>query len=147
MKLVANIVGALILGAILLAIVIPWLATENQATYTRVAVYEYGRLRAQAENGDISEAAACLKDVQAFWPPQILHDGKFAGIVASFRDSTVHEIITRMRSLSGENLGDDPEPWLNKYYKPRPNEGGPANRSQPVQPETDRTSAAAGSGR
>jgi hypothetical protein len=69
MKTLATLLDAIILGLVLLAILIPWLNTENQATYARVAVYECGKLRVQVEKGDIAEAAASLKSAQAFWQP------------------------------------------------------------------------------
>jgi hypothetical protein len=82
----------------------------------------------QAEKGDLSQAASALKEVLAFWPPKISHESSTAGVVGAFRDSTVREIITRMRTLSGEDLGADPEAWLRKYYKP--GEMQPAGSSQ-----------------
>jgi hypothetical protein len=138
-------------GIALLLMIAPILAGSNDRTYTRVAVYRYQELRLKAEQGDLSQAASALKDTLAFWPPKISHESSTAGVVAAFRDSTVREIITRMRSLSGEDLGADPEAWLKKYYKPQqmqPNLQGGANRSQPLGTETIQTSsAAAGSGR
>ena len=72
----------------------------------------------KAEQGDVSQAASALKEALACWPPKISHESSTAGVVAAFRDSTVREILTRMRLLSGEDLGADPEAWLQKYYKP-----------------------------
>jgi len=150
MKILATLLGVLLFAFVLLAILIPALTTDTQAAGMRIAVFEYGRLRAQAEKGDIGEAAAALKNVQAFWPTKVSRDGKFASIVAALRDSTVREIITRMRSLSGEDLGNDPEPWLKTYYKEtrtEANQQAGANRRQPVGPDTNSASAAAASGR
>ncbi len=143
------LVGLLCCFALLIMIA-PVLSGANDRTYTRVAVYEYGRLRMKAEQGDLSQAASALKEALAFWPPKISHESSTAGVVAAFRDSTVREILTRMRLLSGEDLGADPEAWLKKYYKPeqtQPNQQGGANRSQPIRSGTIQTSPAAGSGR
>ena len=126
-------------------VVLLMLGAQTETIYTRVAVSEYGRLRVEAEHGDISQAASALKGALAFWPLKVPHESRAAGVVAAFRDSTVREILTRMRSLTGEDLGSDPEPWLKKYYR-QPTQGG-ADGRQPFSSETDGTSAAAASRR
>jgi hypothetical protein len=132
----------------LLLIIAPVLSGANDRTYTRIAVYRYQELRVKAEKGDLPQAASALKEVLAFWPPKISHESSTAGVVAAFRDSTVREILTRMRSLSGEDLGTDPEAWLKKYCKPgemQPNPQGGANGRQPSGSESNSTSGAAAS--
>ena len=148
MKTSLVFLGVLVCGLALLFIIAPVLSGANDRTYTRVAVYQYQELRMQAEKGDLSQAASALKEVLAFWPPKISHESSTAGVVGAFRDSTVREIITRMRTLSGEDLGADPEAWLRKYYKPgemQPNPQGRANGRQPPSSETNSTSGAAAS--
>jgi|GEM_PF-3101704 len=150
MKAFLYLLVLFICGFALLLVIAPILSGSTERTYTRAAVYEYQRLRLKAEQGDLSQAASALKETLAFWPSKISHESMTAGVVAAFRDSTVREILTRMRSLSGEDLGADPEPWLNKYHKPeqsQPNQQGGANRSQPTGTATNQTSPAAGSGR
>jgi hypothetical protein len=71
----------------------------------------------QAENGDLAQAATALRNVESFWPPEVPHEGRLASVVAASRDSTVREIITRMRALSGEDLGNDPKVWIGKYCR------------------------------
>lgn len=148
MKPLCTILAGLLCCLALLVIIAPVLSGANDRTYTRVAVYEYGRLRMKAEKGDLSQAASALKETLAFWPAKISHESSTAAVVAAFRDSTVREILTRMRSLSGEDLGTDPEAWLKKYYKPdemQPNPQGGANGRQPSGSETNSTSGAAAS--
>jgi hypothetical protein len=120
MKTSLVVLVAFVCGLALLVVITPVLNGANDRAYTRVAVYRYQELRMKAEKGDLSQAASALKAVLAFWPPKISHESSAAGVVAAFRDSTVREIITRMRSLSGEEPGADPEAWLKKYYKPEP---------------------------
>jgi hypothetical protein len=150
MKTLLVLLLLLACGIGLLLIIAPVLSGSTDRTYTRVAVYRYRELRLKAEQGDLPQAASALKDTLAFWPPKISHESSTAGVVAAFRDSTVREILTRMRLLSGEDLGADPEAWLKKYYKPeqaQPNPQGGANRSQPPSPARNQTSPAAGTGR
>jgi hypothetical protein len=144
-SLVLLAVCVCVLGFLAIA---PVLSGANDRTYTRVAVYRYQELRLKAEKGDLSQAASALKEVLAFWPPKISHESSTAGVVTAFRDSTVREIITRMRLLSGEDLGVDTEAWLNKYHKA--GEMQPAGWSegrQPFSSETNSTSGTAASRR
>jgi hypothetical protein len=148
MKTVFAFLVVFICCLVLLLMIAPVLSGANDRTYTRVAAYRYQELRMKAEKGDLSQAASALKEVLAFWPPKISHESSTAGVVAAFRDSAAREIITRMRSLSGEDLGADPEAWLRKYYKPgeiQPNPQGGANGRQPISSETNSTSGAAAS--
>src|SRR5439155_3218454 len=100
MKMSLILLGVLVCGLALL-VINRVLSGANDRTYTRVAVYHYQELRMKAETGDVSQAASALKEVLAFWPPKISHESSTAGVVAAFRDSTIREIIARMRSLSG----------------------------------------------
>jgi hypothetical protein len=140
-----KVIVALLLLVAFGFVVLLMLGAQTETTYTRVAVSEYERLRLEAENGDISQAASALRDALAFWPSKIPHESRAAGVVAALRNSTVREILTRMRSLSREDLGNDPEPWLKKYYKggAQPNPQGGANGEQPSASDTNRTPAAA----
>jgi hypothetical protein len=150
MKTIFAFLAVFICCLVLLLIIAPVLSGANDRTYTRAAVYRYQELRMKAEEGDLSQTASALKEVLAFWPPTISHENSMAGVVAASRDSTVREILTRMRSLSGEDLGADPEAWLKKYYQPgraEPNQAGGANGRQPISSETNSTSGAAASRR
>src|SRR5690242_17690407 len=111
MKAFLYLLVLFICGFALLLVNAPILSGSTEKTYTRVAVYEYQKLRLKAEQGDLSQAASALKETLTFWPSKISHESMTAGVVAAFRDSTVREILTRMRSLSGEDLGPDPELW------------------------------------
>jgi len=133
-------------GVAVLLIISPGLSGASDRTYTRVAVYRYQELRMKAGTGDLPQAASALKEVLAFWPQKISHESGTAGIVAAFRDSTVREILTRMRLLSGEDLGAEPEAWLKKYYKPderQPPVQNAGNQSQPAGSGTNQTLPAA----
>ena len=150
MKILGILFLVFVLGFVLLAIVAPALNIQNQAVYTRVGVHRYEELRLQAAKGDISQAATSLRGVLDYWPLQVSHEGKFAGIVSAFRAGTVREIITRMRLLSREDLGDEPELWLKKYYREvdtQPSPQGGASASQPSSGETNQTPSAAASRR
>jgi hypothetical protein len=93
------------------------MSTHTKALYTRIAVRWYDERREEAFKGDLSQAAKSLNSVVEYWPVKVPRDGEFGYIASSSRKSAIREIITRMRTLTGEDLGDDPQPWIQKYYK------------------------------
>ncbi len=117
MKILATLCVVFLCGFAFVAILLPAFNVHNQALYTRMGVQWYEQRRTEAAKGDISQAASSLKQVVEFWPLKVPRHGDFAGVVSAFQASTIREIIARMRSLAGEDLGEDPQPWLEKYYK------------------------------
>jgi hypothetical protein len=98
-------------------VVFPAMSTQTTALYTRIGVMEYERERMEASKGDLAHAAKSLNNVVEFRTSKVPSTGDFAQILDTFRASVVREIIARMRTLSGEDLGGDPKPWMQKYYK------------------------------
>lgn len=96
-----------------------------------IGVERLGELRLKALHGDLSQAASSLNAVVDYWPSKLGHDGRLSRVYELSRAGVIREIISRMRSLSGEDLGDDPKLWTEKFYRketPPPNQGGAANR-------------------
>ena len=115
MKAFLFVLGACLGGFIAVAIVLP--ATRIEPLYTHAGVERLEELRLKALHGDISQAASNLKDVVEYWPVKLRHEGDLSRVYELSRASVAREIISRMRSLSGQDLGDDPKPWLEKYYR------------------------------
>ena len=107
--------SALLGGFVVLVVVLP--ATRIEPLYTRAGVERLEELRLKAVHGDISQAAASLKAVVEYWPAKLRHEGNLARVYELSRANVIREIISRMRSLSGEDLGDDPQLWIDKFYK------------------------------
>jgi len=65
------------------------------------------------------------------------------------RQSAIRDMIAHLRSISGTDLGSDPQVWINRFgEREREREpvqpGGAANGSQPIRSETNRSSSTAG---
>jgi len=119
---------------VLVMFILPAVRTQSSALYTRIGVMWYEERRVEASKGDLTKAARSLNSVVEFRPSKVPTEGNFAQILDTFRASAVREIIARMRVLSGEDLGDDAKPWIQKYYKrdpSLPSESGGANGGQP----------------
>jgi len=126
--------------------IVPAMNTQTSAGYTRWGIMWYDERRAEASKGDLARAAQSLNSVMEYRPTKVPTTGDFAQILDTFRASAVREIIARMRTLSGEDLGDDPNAWIHKYYKrdpSLPNEQGGANGEQPGRSQTNQAPAAA----
>ncbi len=146
MKAVLFILGACLGGFIAVAVILP--ATRIEPLYTRAAVARLEELRLKAIRGDISEAARSLKEATEYWPTKVRHEGDLSRVYELSRAGAIREIISRMRFLSGEDLGEDPQSWIGKNYRndaTQPNPQGGASGRQPVGLDTNRTSATAAS--
>jgi hypothetical protein len=131
MKAIGIILIVLFGGFILLAMILPAMSQHTEALYTRMAVERLEELRLKAVRGDISQAASSLNDVVGYWPTKVRHEGHFSRLYELSRAAAIREIISRMRSLSGEELGDDPKVWIEKFYRKettQPNQSAAANR-------------------
>jgi hypothetical protein len=131
MKPILFILGMCLGGFIALVVVLA--ATNIGPLYTRGGVARLEQLRLKAVSGDISQAAMNLKDATEYWPPKVPHEGDLARVYELSRAGAVREIISRMRSLSGEDLGSDPQLWIDRYYpkdKTEPNPKGMTNHAE-----------------
>ena len=148
MKAILFFLGCCLGGFIAVAVVLP--ATRIEPLYTRAGVARLEQLRLKAVSGDVLQAAESLKEVTEYWPAKLRHEGDMSRIYELSRAGATREIISKMRNLSGEDLGEDPQSWIGKYYRKnatQPNPQGGANGRRPLGSETNRTSEAAASRR
>jgi hypothetical protein len=101
----------------LLVLVFAAAGDHSKILYTKIAIMGYDDQRELAMKGDLSQAAASLKQVVDYWYTKAPREGHMADILKAFRASVIREIISRMRLLSGEDLGNDPQLWIDKYYR------------------------------
>ena len=125
MKFVGIVLLMLLAGFLMLAMALPGISLNTKVLYTRSAVQQLEKLRLEAAKGDVSQAASALKSVVEFSPSKVNRQQDLAQIFEASRASVIREIISRMQSLTGEDLGDDPKLWIEKYYRKK--------SSQPLQ--------------
>jgi hypothetical protein len=132
MKAIGIILIVLFAGFILLAMILPAMSLHTEALYTRAGVAHLEELRLKAVAGDISQAVASLKEVVEFWPPKLRHEGDLSRVYELSRAGVIREIISRMRSLTGEDLGNDPKLWIEKFDRKAKKQANHALEPTPV---------------
>jgi hypothetical protein len=115
MKAIPLLLSACVGGFIAVALVLP--ASRIEPLYTRAGVGRLEELRLEAIHGDMPQAAASLKAAVEYWPAKLSHEGHMSQVYDLARAGVIREIISRMRSLSGADLGDDPKLWIEKFYR------------------------------
>jgi hypothetical protein len=76
-------------------------------------------MRAQALQSDPTGAVGCLEYVVSYYPSGSKQEtgSRLDRIVERERAVAVRDILAYLRAKSGEDLGDDPEKWIEKYGK------------------------------
>jgi hypothetical protein len=82
-------------------------------------VHIFDEMRDKALHSDASGAAGCLEYVVNYYPSGTKQQSgsRLDRMVESARTQSVREILACLRAKTGEDLGADPEPWINKYAK------------------------------
>jgi len=75
------------------------------------------------ENTNIVEVAGTLRWIGHFYrwpePPASGIERRHYNLMERIRVEYQHDVVVRLRQLTGAQLGDDPKLWVEKYAKPR----------------------------
>jgi len=90
-----------------------------EIAYARNTFFQLQEHRDHALRSDVSEAAERL-----LWVSEGTNTKQRAGspldrICTFQRTNVIHDIIIYLRAKTGEDLGDKPEPWIQKYAPKR----------------------------
>ena len=79
----------------------------------------FDHMRDQALKSGVAEAADCLRYAVHYYPSgtKQVAGSRLDRIVERERDEAVRAIIASLRTKTGEDVGDDPEKWVEKYGK------------------------------
>lgn len=79
----------------------------------------FDQMRDKALHSDASGAAGCLEYVVNYYPSGTKQESgsRLDRMVESARAQSVREILAYLRTKTGEDLGTDPESWIEKYAK------------------------------
>jgi hypothetical protein len=143
-----------LLTIVLLSGVAFWIVIKSQIEL----VLELGAVRGEAElieslwvASNLSEpqaAAEALLRLKEYHQSRPLKPGSNAEAILELHKRAVRRgIIQFLRNKTGQDLGDDPDRWIEKYGTLTAEPDGGANGSQPIRLETNQTSAPAGSSR
>ena len=73
----------------------------------------------RALQSDAAGAAGCLEYVVGYYPSGSKQEAgsRLDRMVESSRALAARDIVTHLRTKTGEDLGDSPEAWIQKYAK------------------------------
>lgn len=74
-------------------------------------------MRAKALQSDPAGAAGCLQYVVNYYPSGSKQEtgSRLDRMVERERTRAVSDIISHLRAKTGQDLGENPEPWIQKY--------------------------------
>ena len=79
----------------------------------------FDEMRTRALQSDAAEAAGCLQYVIGYYPSGSKQESgsRLDRMVERERTLTVRDIVAHLRTKTGEDLGERPEAWIQKYAK------------------------------
>ena len=79
----------------------------------------FDEMRTKALQSDPAEAVRCLDYVVSYYPSGTKQEtgSRLDRIVERERALAARDIVTYLRTKTGEDLGDNPEVWIQKYAK------------------------------
>jgi len=94
-----------------------WLKIRVAFTSEQTQIFEETRTRAL--QSDAAGAAGCLEYVVGYYPSGSKQEtgSRLDRIVERQRAFAVRDIVAYLRTKTGEDLGDSPETWIQKYAK------------------------------
>jgi hypothetical protein len=117
-----NFIALLAFVALLLAILLGWQSWNHARLKIEVAFSEeqtrvFEEMRLQAIQGSPSVAAESLEYVVNYYPSgtKQREGSRLDKVVERVRSSVIRDIISQLRQKSGEDLGEKPEAWIQKY--------------------------------
>jgi hypothetical protein len=107
-----------------------WLSVRSAITWVRIAfaedqtrIFEAMRQKASdsltEEPPDVREATGCLEYAYHYYPSgtKQVKGSRLDVVVERARKSCVREIIQMLRASTGQDLGDSPDPWIERYSR------------------------------
>ena len=83
----------------------------------REQIEKFEELSNQVVGIDAQDTVKILRIVAYFYPGGIGYKegSDLDMIVENEREQAINKIISHLKNITGENLGDDPEAWIEKY--------------------------------
>lgn len=92
---------------------------ELRTEFAREQIEIFGEMRDRALESDVSGAADCLRYAVGYYPSgtKQVSGSRLDQIVERARNEASRSIIAHLRTKSGDDLGTDPEKWIEEYGK------------------------------
>ena len=106
-----------VLGCLFLALLIflPYMSRQTEAKYARFTVQSLRSDREWALRSDVPQAAKILGYVREGKNTKQRPGTSLDRTCSMERSNVIVDIIAYLRTKTGEDLGDKPEPWIEKY--------------------------------
>ena len=87
--------------------------------FAREQIEIFDEMRSHALQSDLSEAVSSLRYASSYYPSgtKQVRGSRLDRIVERERSDAVRAIISHLRAKTGEDLGDTPEKWIERYAK------------------------------
>ncbi len=109
---------------VLLLAIFAWLFWERFVLHIRVAFADdqteiFEEMRDRALRAEAAEAVGYLEYVVAYYPLGTKQEAgsRLDRIVERYRALVVRDIIAHLRAKTGQDLGDDPQAWIEKFAR------------------------------
>ena len=125
-----------------------WLRVQVALAEDQTLYFEEVRDRAMATSRP-EEIVRCIESTLNYYPSgsKQTTGSHLDRMVERARRLAVDDMVRELRNKTGLDLGSDAQKWIERFGQTSGLPVSAANKSQPVQLETNRTSAATGSGR
>ncbi len=117
-----SLIALLAFVALLLAILLSWQFWNQVRLKAEIAFAEeqtriFDEMQQRAIRSNPSEAAEALAHVDNYYPSRRKQReySRLDRIVERARPSVIRDIISQLRQKTGEDRGDEPDIWIQKY--------------------------------
>ena len=124
-----------------------WLHVQAALAEEQTLYFEEAREKG-LQSSRPEDIVGCIKGTLNYYPSgsKQTTGSPLDRMVERARRLAVDDMIRHLKGKSGLDLGNEPNKWIERFGKSRGQPDGVPNRTQPVRPETNRASPAAGSG-
>ncbi len=120
-KRVAIVLGVICAGLLVLCGCLFWSYgwLKIRVAFASEQTEIFADMRAKALGSDSARAAGCLDYVVGYYPTGSKQEtgSRLDRMVERERALAVKDILAYLRAKTGEDLGDSPEAWIQKYVK------------------------------
>ena len=113
--------GVICVGLILLSGCLWWSygCLKIRVAFASEQTKIYEEMRTRALQSDLAGAANCLEDVVNYYPSgsKQATGSRLDRMVEQERARAVRDIVAYLRTKTGQDLGESPEPWVQRYAK------------------------------
>jgi hypothetical protein len=118
-KRITIVLGLVCLGLLVLttALFLGYAPLHLRLAFASEQTQIFEEMRTKALKSGVAEAAGCLEYVTAYYPSgtKQVTGSRLDRIVERERAAAVRDIIAYLRKQTTSDLGDAPEPWVEKY--------------------------------